>query len=171
MLAGATLAGCAGLDVGPVADDTKDSGLRYYPSVPFLFVRSDGKGGLSTDIVYLPDTTQKMSIRPYAYMASNDATLTFTNGTLGEAKMVADETAVPAAILDAASKAAVAAAAADMVGGTSGAPSGPAKAPVPYLYKIIVTPTGLDLKGGPAEDGDGKKAIIHVNIVPPAPKS
>src|ERR1700734_920035 len=94
------LTGCAGLDVVPVPNDSVDAaarGYRFYQQAPFLFVRSDGKGGLSRDIVYLPDTNQKMSAQPYAYLASINATLSFSNGSLTEASAVGDETVIPAA--------------------------------------------------------------------------
>lgn len=153
------LSGCAGLSAGVVSDDGKDLGYRYYAPAPFLFVHSDGKGGLSSEIVYLPDTTQTMSLRPYAVLASNNATLTFSNGMLTEATAVVDETAVPTAFLDALSKAASAAIAADL-------PAGPqATAPPPYLFRIIVHTNSIELKGGKAFAKDGATPVtINVSI-------
>jgi hypothetical protein len=153
------LSGCAGLSVGPVKDDNSARGYRYYQPAPFLFVRSDGKGGLSSEIIYLPDTTQKMQARPYAVLASNDATLSFSNGMLTAASITADETVVPVAFLDALTKVAGAAIAADQ-------PKSPqATAPVPYLFKIIVRTGSIELKGGPALGPDGvSKATISVSI-------
>lgn len=153
------LSGCAGLSVGPVVSDDKAKGYRFYQPAPFLFVRSDGKGGLTSEIIYLPDTTQKMSVRPYAVLASNNATLSFSNGILTEAAAVVDETVVPVAIVDALSKAAAAAIAADL-------PQNPqATAPVPYLFKITVHSGSITLSGGPALGPDpGKKAVINVTV-------
>ena len=154
------LTGCAGLDVGP-EKVAGDEGIRYYQTAPFLFVRSDGKGGLSSEIVYLPDTTLTMSVRPYAYLATNDATLTFSNGTLNQAKVVGDETVVPSAIVDAIGKAATAFVGADQIGGASGAST--AQVPVPYLFKIVVEKDKVSLVGGPAMVG-AKAATINVNL-------
>lgn len=155
------LTGCAGLSVGPVAKDAEDKakGYRFYQPAPFLFVRSDGKGGLTSEIVYLPDTTQKMSVRPYAVLASNNATLSFSNGILTEAAAVVDETVVPVAFVDALSKAAAAAIAADQ-------PQIPqATVPVPYLFKITVHRNSITLSGGPAIGADAKtKAVINVTV-------
>ena len=156
------LSGCAGISAGVVTDDSKELGYRYYAPAPFLFVRSDGKGGLTSEVVYLPDTTQTLSLRPYATLASNNATLSFNNGMLTEASAVVDETVVPTAFIDALSKAASAAIAADL-------PSSPvAQAPPPYLFRIIVRSGSIQLKGGPAFATDGKKpATINVSINTP----
>jgi hypothetical protein len=163
---GLVLTGCAGLDVAPVSDDAKASGYRYYQQAPFLFVRSDGKGGLTSEIVFLPDTTHLMSAEPYAYLATNNTTLSFNNGSLTEASVVGDETAVPSAFVDALTKAAAAAiAAADI-------PTGPQPtAPVPYLFKIIVHGDKIELRGPGAAMGQaGSKASIKVTISAPAGK-
>jgi hypothetical protein len=164
LLAG-PLGGCAGLDVAPVKDENSANGYRYYQQAPFLFVRSDGKGGVTSEIVFLPDTTHEMSANPFAYLATNNATLTFNNGALTEASVVGDETVVPVALADALTKAAGAAIAADN-------PSGPnASVPVPYLFKIIVHAGTIELNGGPAVATDGKtKATISVVIAVPAGK-
>jgi hypothetical protein len=160
------LAGCAGLDAGPERK-SGDNGIRYYQTAPFLFVRSDGKGGLTSEIVYLPDTTLTMSVRPYAYLASNDATLSFSNGTLNEAKMIGDETVVPTAIIDAVSKAAAAFVGADQIGANASLNTVPV--PVPYLFKIVVQKDRVVLIGGAAKAG-AAKATINVNLVPQVSK-
>lgn len=154
------MTGCAGVDVERVADDDKAQGYRYYEQAPFLFVRSDGKGGLTSEVIFLPDTTRKTSIRPYAYLASNNATLSFTNGVLTEANVVGDETVIPVALLDALGKAASAAiAAANAPGGAA------ATVPVPYLFKIVVDKNGIQLLGGNALDTLGtSKATISVSL-------
>src|SRR5262249_22728653 len=97
------VANCAGFDIKTIrlpADEASARGFRYYESAPFLFVHSDGKSGLTGEIVFLPDTTRQRSIRPYATWASNDATLMFTNGVLTQAKEDVDQTQVAAAALD-----------------------------------------------------------------------
>lgn len=158
------LMGCAGLDVAPVSDDQIDLGYRYYAQAPFLFVRSDGKGGLTSEIIFLPDTTQEMSARPYAYLANNNTTLSFSNGTLTEANVVGDETVVPVALADALGKAASAAIAANAPGNLT------ATAPVPYLFKIKVNGSKVELNGGPAFGTNGKQAVITLNVVIPTTK-
>jgi hypothetical protein len=139
-------ASCAGLDVVTVSgtsDDAKATGFRYYEPAPFLFIHSDGKGGLTSEIVWLPDTTQERSVRPYAVLASNDVKLTFANGVLSEASSNADTTAVVGSSLDTLAKfLGVALAAADEV-------KGPPTAPPPYLYKIIISGNTVTLHGGP----------------------
>lgn len=163
-IACSALSGCAGMSAGVVRDDTNERGYRYYAPAPFLFVRSDGKGGLTSEIVYLPDTTQKLTVRPYAVLAANNATLSFTNGMLTEASVVGDETAVPIGFLDALTKAASAAIAADLPAGSD------AKAPVPYLYRIVVQGTTVKLTGGPATGADGNTATIYVSVAAQAGK-
>jgi hypothetical protein len=163
------LSACAGLDVGPIKDeaaDAKDKGYRYYDQAQYLFVRSDGKGGLTSEIVML-NTSRKFSARPYAYLAMNNTTLSFSNGALNEATVVADETAVPVALADALGKAASAALAFD-------APSATAttfNVPLPHLFKIQIATAGtITLVEIPTEGKDGKPAVIQTNIVPPASK-
>lgn len=76
------LAGCAGTSVETIADPAADKearGIRFYETAPFVLVTSDGKGGLISELIYLPDTTRKRSVRPYAFMANNNSTLTFSN--------------------------------------------------------------------------------------------
>jgi hypothetical protein len=165
-LATLLVSGCAGISVAPVANDAKARGYRFYQPAPFLFVRSDGKGGLTSEVVYLPDSTQIMSARPYAVLASNNATLSFSNGVLTEASAVVDETVLPTAIIDAVSKAAVAAIAADLPKNSQ------TTAPVPYLFRIFIDDKGVvHLNGGPAVGSDGStQATIQVTVTAPAGK-
>jgi len=166
----AALSGCAGLEVTTLgADPARDAaarGFRYYQSAPFLFVVSDGKGGLAASIKFLPDTTQKMSIRPYAFASSNDATLAFDGGVLARASTVVDETAVPSAALDALARALAAAAKASF------APSeleSDATVPVPYLFRIVQKDDVIELRGGPMQGaalaaGRTQKMVIRVTL-------
>lgn len=159
------LSACAGLDVGPVADDRTDKGYRYYDQAPYLFVRSDGKGGLTSEIVMI-NTARKFSARPYAYFANNNATLSFSNGALNQATVVADETAVPVALADALGKAASGALAFDV-------PASPTtfNVPLPHLFKIDIVADGtIQLIEIPTEGKDGKPAVIKTNIVAPQSK-
>jgi hypothetical protein len=168
ILAGA-LSACAGIDVKPIrtqADDKCARGFRYYQPAPFLLVYSDGKGGLISQIKFLPDTTEKMSVRPYAYFASNDGTLEFDAGMLKQASVAVDETIVPVAALDALAKALGAAAAAAL---NAPQATNEATVPVPYLFKIVVKGDKIELNGGPKQGAalgpDGETQIlIHATI-------
>lgn len=166
----AALTGCAGLEVTTLgADPARDvaaRGFRYYQSAPFLFVVSDGKGGLTASIKFLPDTTQKMSIRPYAFASSNDATLTFDGGVLSRAATVVDETAVPIAALDALARALAAAAKASLA---SSELELDATVPIPYLFRIVQKDDVIELRGGPLQgaaldSGRTKKMVIRVTL-------
>lgn len=136
------LAGCAGIDSKSIpprdADldtvDAKDLGFRYYETSPFLLLYADGKGGLVSKVLYLPDTTKKRSIRPYNYGAKNDVTLKFDHGRLVQAKAVVDETVIPVAVVAALEKVAVAY--------TKAGNGGSDTLPVPSLYRILGKPDG-----------------------------
>jgi hypothetical protein len=157
------LAGCAGTTVRPISyapgtavsvggrPDAEVNGLRYYEGAYFVIVYSDGKGGLTSDVKWLPDLTRKRAIDPYAWFAKNEATLTFQNGMLTEAKSVVDETAIPKAILSAAAKIAVASAA-DKAGGED-----KTVLPKPMLYKIQIADGKLTLIPG---DNDGPDIVV-----------
>jgi hypothetical protein len=145
LVAMTVLSSCAGLDVKTIrtpSDEVAAKGFRYYETALFLFVHSDGKGGLAGEIVPLPDTTRERSIRPYALWASNDTTLTFSNGTLSEASASIDQTAVASAAIDSLTKVLTTAAAFDVI-------QEKAKAPPPYLFKIVVRGNSVTLIGGP----------------------
>lgn len=145
--------GCAGVSVHSLGAsslaDTKAHGFRYWQTAPFLFVRSDGQGGLSGEIKWLPDTTQKMSARPFAIFASNESKLDFTNGVLTSATIKANETEVVTASLTALGKVFVAAAA------DGSAPPPPGRVPPPHIYKIVIEGGKISLIGGAAKGMDG----------------
>lgn len=155
------LAGCAGTTVRPISyapgtvvsvagkPDAEVNGLRYYEGAYFVIVYSDGKGGLASDVKWLPDLTRKRAIDPYTWFAKNEATLTFQNGMLTEAKSVVDETAIPKAILSAAAKIAIASAA-DKAGGDDDK----TVLPRPVLYKIQVADGKLTLLRGDTGGSD-----------------
>lgn len=152
--------GCAGVSVHSLGAsslaDTKAHGFRYWQTAPFLFVRSDGQGGLSGEIKWLPDTTQKMSARPFAIFASNESKLDFTNGVLTSATIKANETEVVTASLTALGKLFVAAA-------DGSAPPPPGRVPPPHIYKIVIEGGKISLIGGAAKGMDGTTdAVILV---------
>jgi hypothetical protein len=169
-----TLTGCAGTNVARVSSpeygvggkvaDSQANGIRYYESAPFLLVYTDGKGGLVSKLLFLPDLTRKRVIDPYATLASNNTTLTFSNGVLSQGKTVVDETLVPKAVVGALEKAATAA-----LGGTLNAPGAPptAQLPPPQLFKVVLTTGGARLVGGQTVDKDGRVRMIDVTISDP----
>ena len=149
------LVGCAGIyskQVTPTSDK-EDTGFRYYETSPFLLVHADGKGGLESKLLYLPDTTKMRSIKPYNFGAKNDVTLKFDRGRLVQAKAVVDETIIPNAVVSALEKVAIA----NIKAGNGDAPGIPA----PILYRIIADDKGVwKLEGEPATDINGAPVII-----------
>jgi hypothetical protein len=160
------LVGCAGLTVETVGTDkTKDAnarGFRYYQGAPFLFVRPDGKGGLTGEIKYLADTTQIVSARPFAYASSNETTLKFSGGMLSQASVVVDETAVVNASLDALSKVLLTTAKAAFDAPTKAAEG---TVPLPALFRIVLEGDTIVLRGGEPLGKDGKPLIIRATLV------
>jgi hypothetical protein len=120
----------------------KDVGFRYYQSAPYLLIYTDNQGGVKSQILFLPDTAQKMSIRPYNILASSNVQLNFDNGVLTGTDSSADETIIPKAVISAIEKVASAAAAkAFMLPGTP-QPTATNTLPSPYLYKIVLAADG-----------------------------
>jgi hypothetical protein len=107
-----------------------------------------------------------MSIRPYAFASSNDATLAFDGGVLSRAATVVDETAVPSAALDALARALAAAAKASLA---SSELELDATVPVPYLFRIVQKDDVIELRGGPMQGaaldaGRTQKMVIRVTL-------
>lgn len=164
--------GCAGVTVKPINSidnpDSTANGIRYYEAAPFLLVYPDGKGGLVSELKFLPDTTTKRSIDPFAVLAQNETTLTFTNGYLSQSKAVIDETVVPKAIVTALEKVATAAmnAAADDPNGFR-----EEDLPLPQLYRIVITDRDVSLMGNGAVNADGVPVgTIRATIAQPGAK-
>lgn len=168
------LSGCAGTKVARVSNpaynapgkysDAEANGIRYYESAPFLLVYSDGKGGLTSQLIFLPDLTQKRVIDPYSMLASNNSTLTFVNGVLTQGKTVVDETLFPKAVIGTLERAATA-----LMAGTlnaAGAPPTP-QLPPPQLFRIVLANGSARLVGGPGIDQDGKVRMIDVTVSNP----
>lgn len=160
----ASLAGCAGFSARPVAtadEDASANGIRYYEMAPYLLVYADGKGGITSSIEMMPDTSRKMVMDLNAFASANNTTLTFVNGVLTSSKFVVDNTAVPAAIVETIKTLGVAA--------VSNAMNDPEsnivrQIPAPYLYKIVVDRNGTRLVGGPGLDRDNKPVVIQVTV-------
>lgn len=143
-----SLLGCAGVKHLPEGGE-RDHGIRYYRSAPYLLVHSDGKGGLITRLLYLPDQTQVMSATPRSNLASIKTALVFQDGVLTSAVEEPDSTGLPEAILTAA-EAVLPLLAASMKPGD--------RFPQPSLYRIVVQGDRLTLIGGEAG------APIHIRL-------
>jgi hypothetical protein len=163
---------CAGTTFRRIASESDDltaDGIRYYESAPFLLVYTDGKGGLRSEIKFLPDTTTKRSVDPFAVLAQNESTLTFTNGVLSQSKTVIDETPVPKAIISALEKVAAAAIAA---ANAPGDPPTQTDLPLPRLYRILITKDAVTLEGGKVFSSEGVEIdTIRATISQPGSSS
>jgi hypothetical protein len=141
--------------------DADVDGIRYYEPSPYLLVYSDGKGGLVSKLLYLPDLTKKRVIKPYAYLAANISTLTFSNGMLTQSKVVADETVVPKAVVGVLEQTALAALGTSL--NVAGTPTTP-RHPPPYLFKVELSNGQARLVGGAGMDANGNPRFIDVTV-------
>jgi hypothetical protein len=164
------LSGCAGLDAKTIdGEDTTEAsarGLRYYLQSPYLLVFTDNKGGLSSQIVYLSDTSSTMSVQPYSYLASNEVTLKFDHGALTNASVTADETVVPKAVLESLKSVLTTAVKGGLAFNAPGVVSAQTTAPTPSLFKIVVEGDTVKLLGGQAQNADGTKTVKTSTVVP-----
>ena len=159
------VSGCAGLNVKPA--EQSDDGFRYYGTAPFLLVYTDNKGGLESEVHYLPDLTKEMSIKPYNYLASNKSTLKFEKGRLTSAKAVVDETAIPTSVIKGLEKVATAL----IKAANASAPQ--YEVPAPYLFRIVYKDDIWQLAGrdgvgtqGQGTDAAGSPVSIRVTRTP-----
>lgn len=106
-------------------------------------VYTDNDGSLKSDIYRLPDRNRLMSVRPWAFMASNETSLTFKDGVLDSGATTLDTTKVPAAVIDAVKQLAMEAVKAGNIPGTGG--NGEAYLPSPILFKIMVAGDEISL--------------------------
>jgi|SRR5882672_4825617 len=153
------LCSCAGVSVVPVGDlSTKDAdarGIRFYQEAPFLFVYPDGKGGITSEVKWLPDTTQILSARPYSVLAKNDVTLQFTSSVLTNSTVTVDETDVVKASITALGK----------VLAVANTPGEDVTIPPPKLYRIVVDgDKSIGLADGDTLDVDGKPIVIKLTL-------
>ena len=146
--------GCSARIVHEAIDEKADAtnvGIRYYESSPYLIVYSNGKGGIVTQLEYLPDPGKKMSATPQSNNASLKTTLTFENGVLTKADADGEAASVPKAIVSAIKTAA------PKFTGALNVPTDeeiqkdeekPYTVPAPYIYKIVVDGSTVMFKGG-----------------------
>jgi hypothetical protein len=136
------LAGCAGVSHRSIASKDADlhaRGFRYYDAAPYLLVQTNGTGGLTTELKWLPDRSKLRQATPYQFLAKNDSTFTFTGGVLTGSDSVGDGTAIPKAFIEAAEKTI----SAGLKAGLFDDPSAPKTRSIPryaprvYLFKIV----------------------------------
>lgn len=160
------LAGCAGAKVRLIPDaatDARVEGVRYYEPAPFILVFPDGKGGLDASLIYLPDTTRKLAVRPYAMLAKNKTTLNFTGGVLDDAESVIDETVVPKSLIEAAKSVVLKRINPTADEGSDGKPLDVTVAP-PALFRVYVDADGIQLRGQYSADPGKPLEDIHLTV-------
>jgi hypothetical protein len=139
----------------PAGDDDADlhaTGLRYYASALYLLAYPDGRGGVVSRILELPDTTRKLLVEPRAFLARLEGTLEFRDGALRRSREEADATELPAAVIDA-----VEGFATTVVQGARGPPGAirdapEAIVPAPHLYRIEVEGDSIRFHGGAGDE-------------------
>ena len=154
------LSGCAtvGHTRVPPGGDENETGIRYYNPSPYLLVHSDGKGGILTQLLYLPDPGKKMSARPSTFLADVSATMNFDRGVLTAAVETGDATTVSAAVMKAVET--LGPAFLGVLNETK--PRAELSVPAPHLYKIVVKGDSVTFLGGEGDKG------FTVTLLPPA---
>ncbi|MDR7208820.1 hypothetical protein [Flavobacterium piscis] len=148
------LSSCAGITHNEVTDESKNKGFRYYNSSPYLLAYSNGKGGVTTQIIFLADPQKKMSAAPYNFLASIQATMEFEKGIYKNGKTTADGTVVLSSIAKAVETVA------PLILAALNAPElTEREVPAPYLYKIVIDGDKVNFIGG---QGD---ISVKVNIL------
>ncbi len=136
-------------------------GLRFYSPSPYLLVYSDGKGGVVWEIHHLPDPTKKMSAKPYNYLSTLEAKLTFDdNFVLTGTHEVSDALKVPTAILSQIAALAPTIAKALL----NEASTKERTLPAPLLYKIVDENGSVRLLGGETDPD-----VVHVTVLSTTP--
>lgn len=163
LLALLLLPACASLTHRPVARFSEHpGGIPYYRGAHYLLVHTDGKGGLVSKLLFLPDPNRKMVARPRQLFARLDTTLRFSRGVLTQSKQEGDTTAVPKAVIEALGKVAPAlmAGLANQMREEGRKPG--YTLPPPHLYRVTWDAGELRLVGGPGDEE------IAVTLVPGA---
>ena len=149
--------GCSGVDVVPVPDSDSDAaarGFRYYQTCPYLLVYSDGSDQLQSRLLYLPDTTRKMSAKPYQFLAGNKSKWTFSNGVLTSARDESDSAVLPRAVVEAAKTVATSLLGAALnVVREEGDQPGHFEVPLPHLFRLDVNGAQTQLVSGHYPNG------------------
>jgi hypothetical protein len=108
-----------------------------------VLIYSDGKGGLQWQILYLPDQTKMMMVRPTVVWGRSELDLYFHNGVLTGSSELSDTTQIPTALI-AAVQSALPLLASAMERKSN-------VFPAPYLYKIVVDGNNINFFGGPGD--------------------
>jgi hypothetical protein len=140
--------------------NSDDKGIRYLGTSPYLIAYSNGKGGVVTEVHYLPDPNKLMSASPSAKLADVGSTMNFDRGVLTDSTDTGDATAVPGAILKA-----VEAFGPKLLGILNETQKDQEHSiPAPYIFKIVVNGTRVVFRGS---QGDTE---INLTLLPPADK-
>jgi len=75
------------------------TGIRYYEASPYLLVFPDNKGNVQWQILYLPDQTKRMMVKPTNLLGHSELTLLFRNGILAGNTEIIDTTEIPKAVI------------------------------------------------------------------------
>ena len=78
------ISGCASVTHKPATGSSKDDGIPYYETSPYLLIYAAPNGGLATDLLYLPDPYKKQVVMPKNFAASVTLNLTFDRGVLNQ---------------------------------------------------------------------------------------
>jgi hypothetical protein len=152
------LAGCSATVTHEV-EKSDSTGIRYYRNAPYLLVYSDGRGGLSWQVIYMPDQSEIMTATPEVVGGATQMTLSFQNGVLSGSSVTGDTTAVPKAVISAILSALPLIA--KSYAETQRLPYG---FPAPYLFKIVVRHNTASFIGGEGTTSDGKAIDIQVPV-------
>lgn len=139
------LAGCSQIVHSPVSENNADAaakGIRYFNSSPYLLVYANGKGGITTQLLYIADPFKKMSAQPKGSLAKLSTTLEFEKGVLKKSKDDLDGTGFPKAVVEAIKTVAPA-----LLAAALNAPPDEKGVPAPQLYKIVVIEGKVNLVG------------------------
>ncbi len=155
------ITGCAGVAHIPIKNEEHDkevNGIRYLRASPYLLVYSNTKGGIETEILYLPDPHKKMAANPTSVMADINSTMDFKNGMLTGTKDIADATAVPKQLVEAIGT--IGSALIKALNEPKEVEKNEYQVPPPHIYKIVVKGTDVKFIGG---KGD---TPINITLLP-----
>jgi hypothetical protein len=102
--------GCTSVEYMRIQSQQQDqeaSGIRYYDTSTYILVQRDTNSNWASSVLYLPDLTKKNQVNINTFLAANTTSMVFTNGILGNTSTTADSSAVPAALVQVASQAAI----------------------------------------------------------------
>src|SRR5579862_1301277 len=136
------LAGCSAT-VTHQSEQLASTGIRYYNNAPYLLIYSDGRGGLSWQVIYLPDQSEVMTATTEIQGGATQMTLYFQNGALSGTIATGDTTAIPKAVIST-----IQSALPLLTRSFAEGKKLPNGFPAPYLYKLVVRQDVVHFIGG-----------------------